>query len=452
MEAETYVGGGFSITHTLESVPHGIARLRDIARVWQPSRLKGIVVAARHGTPFLAATQVFDVRPTPRKWLALERTEGAKERFVPRGAILVTCSGSVGSATISHAPHQGVLISHDLLRVDVREESLRGWVYAFLRTHDARAMMLAARYGHIIKHLEVSHLDALPVPLLAPARRKSYSKAVTDIFGWRDRANQLVQEAERLFADAVGPIPTGQNPENGFSVPSSVTNGNRRRLDAAHHSTVVSSLLKALTSRSRHIDMLGSLTERIWLLGRLRRAFGPSGVPYLSAEELFSLNPTGSKRVIIEQTDTAGDFYLKAGWIVMVRSGQVYGLNGSVTLVTKRHEAMFLSDDLIRIIPKTAVVRPGYLLVALSHPSLGRPLVVRHAYGTSIPHLEPADVASIPIVRLGKKTESEIADRAEEAACLRSDADALEDRIADEAAAVVKRVLSGDTSELTELP
>ena len=48
-------------------------------------------------------------------------------------------------------------------------------------------------------------------------------------------------------------------------------------------------------------------------------------------------------------------------------------------------------------------IRPGYLLTALTHPTLGRPLVIRNAYGTSIPHLDPADVSDIPVVRFPTK-------------------------------------------------
>jgi hypothetical protein len=39
---------------------------------------------------------------------------------------------------------------------------------------------------------------------------------------------------------------------------------------------------------------------------------------------------------------------------------------------------------------------------------LGRPLVIRNAYASSIPHLDPDDVASIPIVRLSKKIEDSV--------------------------------------------
>lgn len=164
MEAETYLSSGFAFRTAIESKRGGWARLATVARVWMPGRLKGIQVSRDFGTPFLAATQVFDIRPVPRKWLSLDRTEDAASRFVTPGMILVTCSGSVGRATLAYAPHERTLISHDLLRVESMDASQHGWLYAYLHAPQTRAMTVGAHYGHIIKHLETSHLEALPIP------------------------------------------------------------------------------------------------------------------------------------------------------------------------------------------------------------------------------------------------------------------------------------------------
>ena len=120
--------------------------------------------------------------------------------------------------------------------------------------------------------------------------------------------------------------------------------------------------------------------------------------------------------------------------------------------MTKRHEDAFFSHDLIRIIPKLSDIRPGYLFAALGHPTLGRPLVIRTAYGTSIPHLDPDDVANIPVVRLGTKTEGSIADMMERAIELRVQADDLENDLAARATALNELFLSGDTKSFNLAP
>jgi hypothetical protein len=73
------------------------------------------------------------------------------------------------------------------------------------------------------------------------------------------------------------------------------------------------------------------------------------------------------------------------------------------------------------------VPRPGYIQVALNHPIFGRPLVLRSAFGTSIPELAPDDIKDFPLVRLPAAVEGEIADMAERAVDLRAWADELED-------------------------
>lgn len=58
MEAENYLSSGYDLRLAIEERAAGWLRLGQMARVWQPSRLKGIQVSHETGTPFLAATQV----------------------------------------------------------------------------------------------------------------------------------------------------------------------------------------------------------------------------------------------------------------------------------------------------------------------------------------------------------------------------------------------------------
>src|SRR5690625_1903489 len=190
LEAEAYLSSGYGLRVAIERKRKGWRQFAEFAHTWQPSRLKGIQVSPEEGTPFLSATQVFGIRPVPRKWLALEKTFGASERFVHRGQILVTCSGAVGRATLAYQPHEKTLITHDLLRVDARDPSQRGWVYAYLRAPQTRAMMSGAQYGHIIKHLETKHLDALPVPEVDSATAADFERRVVRLLDLRDRSYQ----------------------------------------------------------------------------------------------------------------------------------------------------------------------------------------------------------------------------------------------------------------------
>jgi hypothetical protein len=300
--------------------------------------------------------------------------------------------------------------------------------------------MTAAQYGHVIKHLEVSHLEALPVPTIADELLADCNADAKAILKKRNAAVDLIHEAEAIFDEQLGTV-SAKEDEAGFSVRASLFTIGRRRLEASYHHPQAAAIIRRFKKLNLTTEPLNDVVERIWWLTRFKRVFGEEGMPYMSADELFSLNPTITKRVLTEQADNPEDYFVKAGWILMACSGQTYGLNGSVSLADKRHEINFFSHDIVRIIPKTDRIRPGYLYATLGHPRLGRPLVIRYAYGTSIPHLDPGDVASIPIVRFDKSLEDEVADRMEKAVQLRGEADELENAIAERADQLIDRFL-----------
>lgn len=445
MEAENYLSSGYGLRLAFSAQRLKCPNVEALADVWQPSRLKGIQLDKDHGTPFLAATQVFDLRPSPRKFLSLDRTEDSVDRFIANGTAVITCSGSVGRTTLIYEAHRGILISHDLLRVAPKEEKYWGWLYAYFRSRTAYQMMTSAKYGHMIKHLEPSHVLSLPVPVPRDDILADFDRDAAKILRCRNEFWLLQKQAEKMFTDAVGAVAAGaEAAESGFQIRAGELFGGRRRLEASMHSPVANNIIEQFRKQGHSIDRLGDITERVFWPDRFKRVFGDEGDRYLSADELFSINPATTKRVIVEQASNVSSYRIKAGWIVMARSGQIYGLNGSVALLTKAHEPAFFSEDLIRIIPKD--VRPGYLFTALGHPELGRPLVIRHAYGTSIPHLDPEDVVNIPVVRLGEALESKIADVMERAMDLRVEADVLEDALAERAESLTEQYLAGDTT------
>lgn len=437
MEAETYLSSGFGLRLAIEGKTNGWTHFSNVAKVWMPGRLKGIQVSREFGAPFLAATQVYDVRPIPRKWLALARTADAVSRFVQPGMILVTCSGSVGRATLAYKPHENTLISHDLLRVEAIDQKNKGWIYAYLHASQVRAMTVGAQYGHIIKHLETSHLEALPIPIVDDVTAAHFSSRVAQILDLRNDAYRLGEEADARFAKAVGSVKPSEK-EEGFIARASAMMGGRRRLEAAFHTPRAAAIFK----RFKHFDRVSDVTKRVWWMNRFRRFYGDDGIPYLSADELFTVNPAENKRILVDPADSYRDYFVENGWIVMACSGQVYGLNGAAALMTEHHENTFFSHDLIRIVADPSKIRAGYLLVALTHRTHGRPLLIRAAYGTSIPHLDPGDVMNFPVVRLNLTEESAIADLAEASAKARATADQLEREIARDASTIIDRFIA----------
>lgn len=442
MEAENFLANGFGTRVAIEAKGAGWKRLVDVARTWQPSRLKGIQVGPEFGTPFLAATQVYDVRPVPRKWLSLNRTSDHAQRFVDEGTILVTCSGSVGRATLAHSTIKGVLISHDLLRIEAIDPGWWGWIYAYLRAPTVREMMKAAQYGHIIKHLETHHLDDLPILVPDdPGITARCNAAAERIIASRNEAFAKIREAEALFAKQ---FPAGEPQADATAFlrrASQALFQNRRRFDAWSHNPEKEEIERRLSASCKGWTTLEEAGTQVWLPNRFKRIPAEDGVELIDSSQIFELNPDYNRRISAAGIADRSNGFVKSGWIMMSRSGQVYGLLGSVAMATEQHAGKVVSDDVIRIAPSDGL-RPGYLYVAISHSELGRPRAKALAYGSSIPHVEVEDLKAFSIPRLAPELEEQISDLAEDAFKLWSEGDEIENEIAELAETVISDFLA----------
>ena len=443
MEAETYLSSGFGIRNAIQSKSSGWVRFQQLARVWMPSRLTGIVVSPEYGKPFLTATQVFDVRPFPRKHLAVELMSGARNCFVDDGVILVTRSGSVGHATVSNAVHRGIVISDDLLRVTAVAREQAGWIYAFLLTPHSRAMCKGAHYGHMIKHLEPSHLNALPVPTVSDNVARDFTRRVARIVERRNEGNRLTLEAEERFEKALGPMKVKDWGENGFVVKVSRAFLPRRlRLDAALHNPGAATVIRHLGKNGKGFTTVSHAGYDVWVPGRYKRIPAADGVIYRDSADLLKVSPDLNKRYADCRFGDQFRGRVKRGWILIASSGQVYGIIGSAILATPVLDDQVVSNHVIRLAPKNDSVPAGYILTALTHPTLGRPLVKALAFGSSIPEIDSSDLAGLQIVRLTPVEETAIAELAESSAKVCAEADLLEREIATNAAVILDRFIA----------
>lgn len=442
MEAGTYLAAGFATRQAIAAKLEGWVALHEIANVSQPNRLKGILVDSDYGVPFLAATQVFDIEPTPRKWLSRNKTPNIQSFYVEQGTILLTRSGTVGRSIVSQKKHENVIISDDLLRIRLTNPNDKGWLFAYLRSPSVMAMLQSAHYGHVIKHLEVSHVNALPVVTISDELKSKFCEDVASIVDMREEADRLVASFRKMLSDRFHLDQIEVKGVHHSTASLSALAGRRRRFEASYHSYRAQSLVQALALNSVKMDRLGDVTERVWWMTRFSRNFGDTGVPYMSSDDLFSLSQPETKKIFTDPIPNYSDFFVKQGWLLMACSGQTYGLNGSVTLATKHDESFFFTHDLIRISPNSDRIRSGYLYAFLSHPDIGQLLAKRAAYGSSIPHIDPTDVEEIPLARLPHDIENNIADMAERASQLRADAAELERETVSRAEAIINAFLS----------
>ncbi|MEU4313941.1 hypothetical protein [Nocardia sp. NPDC024068] len=358
----------------------------------------------------------------------------ASSREVKRDWLLLSRSGEVGKLTAVYDEHLGKVITDDLLRIEPRLSSDYGWLYAYMRTPTFYSIARSAQYGHMIKHLEPAHVLSMPVVMPDPTVRVSISNKVDRALQLRRESRRLQAEADNKYARLLNPSGSPVRQTAWQEVNASEFMSGRRRLEGQYFRSefrAVEDLIRSAATRG--IDIVGEVSKSVSVGQRFKRYFGPNGTPYRSAGELFDVNAPVTKRIYSAQLVRPERYMLVPGQIIMACSGQTYGLLGRTMILTKQHRGIFGSHDLIRIDPDNYKVRTGYLQTTLGHEKYGRPLVIRHASGTSIPHLDPVDIREVPIPRFDPNVEDEIAELCERASELSDQADTLETEAIDDA-------------------
>lgn len=432
LEASSFLTDGFGMRRGLEAVESTVPML-EMAQVWQPGRLKGFQVDPGKGLPFLSAGQVFESQPRVRKWLAEAMIPAVNTRYLEQDWLLMSCSGEVGRITAVYNEHLKKVITHDLLRIVPRDADNYGWLYAYMKTQTFFSIARSSQYGHMIKHLEPEHVMKMPVAMPDPDVRRRIGSDAASAIKMREAARTVQRQADARYAALVNPegAPRKQTPFATVSV-SSVIAG-RRRLEGQYYRADVLQVEGLVSSAGIDTRPLGDLVESVTMSNRFKRHFGTNGTPYRSANELFDVNPRVTKRIYAGLLNHPEEYMLRAGELVMARSGQTYGLLGRTLVLNENHVGTFGSEDLIRIVPDENLARSGYLLTVLNHVEYGRPRVVRFASGTSVPHLDPPDVRGILVPRFDTELERDIADLSDEANRLSAQADRLETAAVDAA-------------------
>jgi hypothetical protein len=161
---------------------------------------------------------------------------------------------------------ENTLISHDLLRVETIDKKNYGWLYAYLHTPQVRTMTVGMHYGHIIKHLETSHLEALPIPTVDDTTAADFSRRVARILDFRNEGHRLTLEAESRFERALGPLRVIDWDDKGFTVKASkVFLGGRRRFDASVHNPGVAIIHRHLAKRGEGFTTVIDAGYEVWL-------------------------------------------------------------------------------------------------------------------------------------------------------------------------------------------
>ncbi len=343
------------------------------------------------------------------------------------GMILISCSGTIGRMAYARPEMDGLWSSQDVLKVVAdANKILPGYLYSFLASKFGLPLVIGGTYGAIIQHIEPHHIYDLPVPRLGNAFEADIHKCVHNAAEKRSQARAKLVSANNAFYQTLKLTPSerlGKSLEfSSFKVKSSSLS----RLDAHFFSP-------ACVQASQELSTCYETTKR---LDEIARVFTPGifkrihvsdpryGYPYFSGSELFELVPE-PRGLLSRRSANIEDYIVKREWLLIQDAGQLGGLIGQITRVRPGADGSVVSNHLMRVVCHDSSDTPYVFLVLNS--SHGHLAILRHAFGTSIPQLDPAQVRTgVSIPWLDPSDRATLGVEVKEAWKLTDEADALE--------------------------
>lgn len=415
LDAATYASGGLEERDhiTLSRRLPSWRRLDALAHLFTGPRFARTYVRdPQRGVTFLSSSDILlaDLQGIP--YLSLRNTPNMESLLIREGWTLISCSGTIGRTAYVRPEMNGFAASQHVMRAAPFDDSVKpGYLFAFLSTAQAQAMIRQKTYGNVIQHIEPEHIADMPVPIPNDAFQERIHGLVTRAAEARTEASRLLDAASSYFDALAGPMPSSH--DHAYAVGIMRSRDLDYRLDAFHH---VGWASEAKFDAGDRIDSLAEIIST----NRVPRVYIAKGIPFLSGIDVFRFRPS----VRVHLAPYIADAFaarVSAGDIAIQGSGQRYGLLGRPAYIGKYMDGWAASHDLFRIRAQT--LRETSRIYAFLRSESGHRVMLRHSYGTSIPHVNPYGIADIRIPALPPDL-NEAATRAIE---LREQADADED-------------------------
>lgn len=414
LDAATYASGGMQVRDQIKSELPRHALLSDLTQLTYEERFaRNYVRDEQSGVPFLTASDMLLTDLKGMLCLSVKRTPQLANLRLQEGWTLLSRSGTIGRVVFVRGEMAGLAASDDIIRCIPRDTCIYpGYLFAFLATTQAQAMIRQKAYGNVVQHIEPDHVSDIPVPIPDNTFQKHIHNLVSHAAEARTEASELLDTASGHYDSQAGPMPSKHDHALAFGLvrPSQLD----FRLDAFY------SIGWAAESTQRVGDRIDSLAEVIFT-NRVPRVYVPGGVPFLSGIDVFRSRPPVRVRLAKFVAD-AYDARVRSGDIAIQGSGQRYGLIGRPAYIGRYMDGWAASHDLFRIRTSSPLVTARIFSYLRSES--GHRAMLRHSYGTSIPHVNPSGIAALRVPPLPP----DLNDAAVRALELREQADADEEQ------------------------
>lgn len=353
--------------------------------------------------PIYQPSTIVDVKPTPDGYISHLTQTNIEALRVHKGQILMTCSGTIGKVSYVSETLDNLIFSHDLLRIDCKNNIDQGYIYAYLKSKIGNKILLTNSYGAVITHIESEHLETVPIPNAPDEIKGKIHDSVVESYKLRDESNELIDEAKKLLIEELKLPPVKEfdadyykkdAPVNTFSVKLSHMSG---RADASYHVPVVNAIIEHLNKYAAEVTTIGDkrISKDIILAGVFKRTYVEEeyGYPFLGGKEITQLNPKTEKYLSkpIHKKRYEKELKVTENTILVTDRGTI----GTTTLVPKHWNGYAVSQNVLKLIPANEQIA-GYIYIFLNS-EWGNQLVCRQTYGSVVDMIDNNSLSNVEI-------------------------------------------------------
>ena len=353
--------------------------------------------------PIYQPSTIMDIKPSPDGYISAITDTDIDALRVSKGQVLMTCSGTIGKVSFVSDTLDNLIFSHDLLRINCKDLSDAGYVYAYLKSKVGNKILLTSSYGAVITHIESEHLMTVPIPNAPNEIKAKINSLIVQSYALRDESNHLINEATNLLIDELHLPTINEFDINYFKKDASVKTFNVKlsnmgyRLDASYHVPIVDAIIDHLNKHAKEVITVDDkrISKNIILPGRFKRVYVGEGEGrvFIGGKQLHELDPSNKKYLSLSQHGERIERQLELheNMTLITCSGTI----GKVALVGKHWEKWAANQHIIRIVPASENIA-GYLNIFLAS-EYGYHLITRYTYGAVIDEIDATHVSNIPI-------------------------------------------------------
>lgn len=367
-----------------------IAAQNRVENVWQPKRFKRAYAASgEDAVAYLRPYDVFEYLPTAADWLSRERTEHVDEYAIHRGTILQTCSGrNLGPLVVADGYLEQFVLSHDMLRIEVKDRATSAAIWAFLSSPIGQAVLRQRMSGSVVDHLTADDVGALTIPRFSEEGVPEVSEPALRSLDLMEQARFELLSVLKTMRERY-PAPERDRPRReGWTATASQLFGGGR-LDVHYHDPEVEA------SRQQMIEAGGAPLGEVataFLPPRYKRYYvgADHGSPIMSGRQLLQVDPINLRYISDRSFTDPGSMVLTEGMVAFGAVGRWEGRLGEPALITADRSGWLASNDVMRLRPRQDV-DPGWLWLAVASGQV-QSQIAALPYGSVIDHTGPEDV------------------------------------------------------------